>query len=136
MIRKCWDRGSGVGRTRFSKNRENNMNKIKKLWIGIGILIVLSPLGVIIPKWFGAEGAWGEWGLDEIEKITGFVPAGMKRLAESWKAPLADYGLPNQSKGFAGESFGYVITAIIGVAFAAGLMYLIARLLGRRNDTK
>lgn len=112
------------------------MNKVKKLWIGIGILIILSPLGVIIPKWFGAEGAWGEWGLHEIEKITGFVPEGMKRLAESWKAPLADYGVPNQGKGIAGEGFGYVVTAIIGVAFAAGLMYLIAKLLGRRNDTK
>jgi len=127
---------SGVEPSGVRRTPPYCMNKIKKLWIGIGILIVLSPLGVIIPKWFGAEGAWGEWGLDEIEKITGFVPAGMKRLAESWKAPLADYGLPNQNKGLAGESLGYVITAIIGVAFAAGLMYLIARLLGRRNDTK
>jgi cobalt/nickel transport protein len=112
------------------------MNKIKKLWIGIGILIVLSPLGLILPRWFGAEGAWGEWGLNEIEKVAGFVPAGMKRLAESWKAPLADYGLPNQSSGLAGESFGYFITAIIGVAFTAGLMYLVAKVLGRRNGEK
>ncbi len=112
------------------------MSTIKKLWIGIGILILLSPLGVIVPKWFGAEGAWGEWGLDKIEKLAGFVPAGMKRLTESWKAPLAGYELPDQSKGLAGESFGYVITAIIGVVFTAGLMHLVARLLGRRNSMK
>jgi hypothetical protein len=112
------------------------MNIIKKLWIGIGILILLSPLGIIIPKLFGAEGAWGEWGLDEIEKVAGFIPQGMKRLAETWKAPLADYGLPNQSKGLAGESVGYVATAFIGVAITAGLMYLVAKLLGRRNGGK
>jgi hypothetical protein len=112
------------------------MNKIKKLWIGIGILIVLSPLGIIIPKWFGAEGAWGEWGLDQIERVAGFVPAGMKRLAANWKAPLVGYRVSNQSNGLAGISFGYFITAIIGVAFTAGLMYLIARLLARRKGTK
>jgi hypothetical protein len=112
------------------------MSKKKKLWIAIGVLILLSPLGVIIPRMFGADGAWGEWGLDEIEKIAGFVPAGMKRLAKSWKAPLADYGLPNQGTGLASESFGYVITAVIGVAFSAGLMYLVAKLLGRRNGMK
>jgi len=112
------------------------MNVIKKLWIGIGILILLSPLGLTIPRLFGSEGAWGEWGLEKIEKITGFIPEGMKRLAESWKAPFKDYGLPNQSKGFFSQRFGYFIAAIIGVAVTAGLMYLVARLLGRRNDEK
>jgi len=109
---------------------------MKKLWIGIGILALLSPLGVILPKMFGAKGAWGEWGLDEIEKIAGFVPAGMKRLAETWKAPLPDYALPGQGKGLAGESFGYVVVAIIGVALTAGLMYLLTRLLLRRKNDK
>ena len=85
---------------------------------------------------FGAEGAWGEWDLEEIEKIAGFVPAGMKRLAKIWNAPLVDYGLPNQSEGLAGKSVGYVIAAVIGVAVTAGLMYLLARLLGRKNGTK
>jgi cobalt/nickel transport protein len=109
---------------------------MKKLWIGIGILALLSPLGLILPKMFGAKGAWGEWGLDEIEKIAGFVPAGMKRLAETWKAPLPDYALPGQGKGLAGESFGYVVVAIIGVALTAGLMYLLTRLLLRRKNDK
>jgi len=112
------------------------MSKKKKLWIAIGILILLSPLGVIIPKMFGAEGAWGEWGLEEIEKIAGFVPAGMKRLAKIWNAPLADYGLPNQGEGLAGKSISYVIAAVVGVALTAGLMYLLARLLGRKNGMK
>jgi hypothetical protein len=105
----------------------------KKLWIGIGVLAVLSPLGVIVPKMFGAGGAWGEWGLDEIQKVAGFVPEGMKRMAEIWKAPLPDYGLPGQGEGLGSQSFGYVVTAIIGVAFVAGLMYLLTKLLVRKN---
>jgi hypothetical protein len=112
------------------------MSTIKKLWIGIGILALLSPLGLILPKMFGAKGAWGEWGLDELKKIAGFVPAGMKRLAETWKAPLPDYALPGQGQGPVVESFGYVVVAIIGVAFTAGLMYFLAKLLVRKENDK
>ena len=112
------------------------MNIIKKLWIGIGILILLSPLGIIIPKWFGAGGAWGEWGLDEIEKAAGFIPEGMKHMAERWKAPLPDYALPVASKGLAVESIGYVFSAIIGIALVVVVMYIIAKLLGRKDKTE
>jgi cobalt/nickel transport protein len=107
----------------------------KKLWFAIGLLVLLSPLGVIVPKWLGAEGAWGEWGLDEIKKIAGFVPAGMKRLATFWKAPLPDYAVPGQRTGLLGESLGYVLTGIIGVAITAGAMYILSKLLVRRNKT-
>jgi hypothetical protein len=109
------------------------MTMTKKLWIGIGVLILLSPFGIIIPKLFKAEGAWGEWGLDEIEKVAGFVPEGMRRIAERWKAPLPDYGLPGQGAGLGSQSIGYIVTAIIGVAFVAGMMYLLTKLLVRKN---
>jgi cobalt/nickel transport protein len=110
------------------------MTNPKKLWIGIGVLILLSPLGIIIPKLFNANGAWGEWGVDEIEKAVGFVPAGMKRLAEKWKAPLPDYGLPGQGQATASQSIGYIVTAIIGVALIVGIMYALTWVLTRRKD--
>jgi len=112
------------------------MTFMKKLWIGIGVLVLLTPLGVIIPALFRAEGAWGEWGIDRIEKIVGFVPEGMKRLAGSWKAPLPDYALPGHSTGLAAESVEYVATGIIGVAITAAVMYLLAKILARKNETK
>ncbi len=112
------------------------MTTTKKLWIGIVILAILSPLGVIIPKWFGAEGAWGEWGLDEIEKAAGFVPEGMKRLAELWKAPLTDYAVPGRSKGLAGESVGYLAAGVIGIIITAIVMYLISKILVRKNGER
>lgn len=39
-----------------------------KLWIGIGALIVLSPLGLILPDQFKAGSAWGEWGGKRFKK--------------------------------------------------------------------
>jgi len=110
------------------------MTNLKKLWIAIGILVILSPVGIILPKLFNAEGAWGEWGLDKIGKVAGFVPEGMKRMRERWKAPLSDYGLPGQSEALGGQSLGYVVSAIIGVAFIAGMMYLLTKLLVRKKN--
>jgi len=110
------------------------MTMTKKLWIGIGILALLSPLGLIIPALFNAGGAWGEWGIDLIEKIAGFLPEGMKRLAGPGKAPLPGYAFPGQGKGLVNESFGYVFSAVIGIALVAGVMYLLAKLLVRKKN--
>jgi hypothetical protein len=109
------------------------MKTTKKLWIVIGILLLLSPLGVIIPVLFKAHGAWGEWGRDKIEKMVGFVPDGMKRLGDIWKAPMPDYAIPGQGKGLASDSMGYILTGVVGVAIIAGVMYLLAKLVGRKN---
>ena len=109
------------------------MTTTKKLWISIGILALLSPLGLILPALFGAGGAWGEWGIGTIEKIIGFVPEGMKRLADPGKAPLQGYAVPGQSTGLANESFMYIVSAIIGIALAAAIMFLLAKLLVRRK---
>jgi len=49
---------------------------------------------------------------------------------------LPDYTLPGQGKGLVIESFGYAVVAIIGVAFTAGLMYLLAKLLVRKKNEK
>jgi len=108
----------------------------RKLWIGIFILVLLSPLGLVLPALFGAKGAWGEWGALQIEKLAGFVPEGMKRLAGRWKAPLPDYAVPGQGQGLAGSGFGYVLSAIVGVATVAGLMYLLTKLLVRKDGPK
>jgi hypothetical protein len=109
------------------------MTTAKKLWIGIGILVLLTPLGLIIPALFGAGGAWGEWGRVEIERMIGYLPEGMKGLLERWKSPMPGYSVPGQGKGLAGGSIGYIIAAIIGVALAAGSGYLLAKYFSRKD---
>ncbi len=103
--------------------------------MGIGILVILSPLGIIIPAYFGSGGAWGEWSLDQIEKITGFVPEGMKRTARVWKAPMTNYAVPGQGQGTAHSGIGYLLAAVIGIAVTAGLVYLLAKILARKDGT-
>ncbi len=110
------------------------MSFSKKLWVAIGILIVLSPLGVILPHLFHAGGAWGEWSGDEVRKITGFVPEGMRRVGEAWKAPLSAYGVPGLGGALGEESLGYVLSAIVGVVFTAAIMYGLTRLLINKDD--
>ena len=64
------------------------MKTITKFLIGLVVLIILSPLGVILPEHFKAGSAWGEWGSDEMQKLVGYVPTGLAKLSGLWSAPL------------------------------------------------
>ena len=106
-----------------------------KLWIGLGMLIVLSPLGLLLPEHFKAGAAWGEWGIDEIKKLTGYVPQGLEKLAQLWNAPLPDYAVKGwEGKGLSHLSFAYIISAIVGMAATAIVVLLLGKLLARRGQ--
>ncbi len=102
----------------------------KKLWIGIGILVLLSPLGLIIPDLLKAGGAWGEWGTNEIEKVAGYVPHGLKKLSELWSALIPDYAFSGWDRGIK-SYIAYIISGLIGVAIIVGVTYLFAKILKR-----
>ena len=105
-----------------------------KLWIGLGALIVLSPLGLFLPEHFKAGAAWGEWGIDEIKKLAGYVPKGLEKLAQLWNAPLPDYTFKGwEEKGLSHLSFAYIISAIAGMAVTVMVVLLIGRLLARKG---
>ncbi len=111
------------------------MTLTKKLWIGIGVLIVLSPLGLILPDHFKAGSAWGEWGLEEIQKMIGYVPLGFQKLSELWKAPLPDYAFQGwEGKDLFSMSFAYIISAIVGIAIIAGVAFLIGKVLAKEDE--
>ncbi len=120
---------------RNESNSGKGRKSTGKLWIGVAILALLSPLGIILPAYFGAGGAWGEWSLEQIEKIIGFVPEGMKRGARVWKAPMTNYTVPGQGQGHIHSGLGYFLAAVVGTAVTAGLAYLLAKLLARKNGT-
>jgi len=107
-----------------------------RLWIALGVLILLSPLGLILPEHFKAGSAWGEWGTDEIGKIVGYVPEGLKRLSELWNAPLPDYAFKGwEGKGLAHLSFAYIISAIAGSVLIVLIICLLGKLLAKRTDS-
>jgi len=110
------------------------MKTITKLWIGIGILVVLSPLGLILPDYFNAGDAWGEWGTDGLKELVGYIPQGLERLSNLWSAPIPDYIFKGwEEKTLAGLSFAYIVSAIIGIFVCASLVLLIGRFLSRRE---
>ena len=65
------------------------MKIITKLWIGLGVLIILSPLGIILPEHFKAGSAWGEWGADEMQKLVGYIPQGLEKVVRPLECPHA-----------------------------------------------
>lgn len=96
----------------------------RRLWWGLGALVVLTPLGLL------ARGtAWGEWSADQVRGLVGYVPAGLSRLSESWShPPLPDYALPSGARGFWSSSLIYILCAAIGVGLVLLLMYLLGRM--------
>jgi cobalt/nickel transport protein len=101
----------------------------KKLWIGLLIMALLTPLGVYLPAKFKASGAWGEWGPEELEKLLGYVPEGLKKLADFWKAPVPDYNFGGENAAFSAQVISYIISAMIGIAVVAVLIYVITKFL-------
>ena len=69
------------------------MKETKKLWWGLVLLILISPLGLALPELFKSGPAWGEWSLKEIDKMLGSIPAGIEKLSHFWSAPVPDYNL-------------------------------------------
>jgi hypothetical protein len=112
------------------------MTITKKIWIAIAVLVILSPLGVLIPFYWGSGTPWGEWTMEEIRTLSGYVPEGMKHLAERWKAPMSGYTVPGSGQNIISKSISYLTAAVIGVGLTAGLAYLLARLLERNKKHK
>lgn len=99
-------------------------NKYRKLWMALGALIALCPLGLI------ATGtAFGEWGLEELEEEAGFIPAGLEKMADFWQhAPLPDYGIAGFDGSFMQSAVGYILCALIGVVLVVGIMSFFSRM--------
>lgn len=108
------------------------MKTIKKLWIGIGVLAVLSPLGLYLPYKFGAGSSWGEWSANEIHGLVGYVPKGLQKLSSLWNAPLPAYGLGNPELKH--QSLTYVISAILGIGLCIGLAFLLGKILSKKEQ--
>jgi len=105
---------------------------LRPLWIGLAVLLVLTPLGILT-----VGSAWGEWMASDYanpaarEKIASAsfskaapeqAPVGLQRLSSFWTAPFARYAPPY----IRGAAFGYLLSAMFG----AGLIVSAVLLLG------
>ncbi len=90
-------------------------NSMRRLWLGIAVLMLLTPLGII-----AAGTAWGEWSPAQLaaaskspqaDSSSAIVPSGLDRLSKLWTAPF-----PSYAPGFIrSRSFGYLLSAMFGV---------------------
>ena len=104
-----------------------------RLWMGIGILILLTPLGLILPGLFKAGGAWGEWGTEEIDKMLGYVPEGLRRMSELWSSPVPGYAFSGWDEGVKAY-VAYVLSGILGIAIVFAVAYVLGRILKKEEQ--
>jgi cobalt/nickel transport system permease protein len=117
--------------------------RTRPLWIGLGVLMVASPLGLL-----AAGSAWGEWGLDDLQNsevreqiahasgdiaFPEQIPQGLQQLSGLWTAPMPDYAPAFMHSA----NFGYVMSAILGTGLIilvfTGLSWISCRLSASRS---
>jgi cobalt/nickel transport protein len=102
----------------------------KKLFLGLLLLAALTPIGVILPRLFRAEGAWGEWDVDYLRSVFGYVPRGLEATAGLWEAPLRDYAFPGAESHLWSQALAYGLSALAGlflVALAAVVVWRMVK---------
>lgn len=109
------------------------MTTTRRLWIGLLILAILTPLGILVPQWLGASSAWGEWSSQEVGRAAGYVPRQLQRLGGLWHAPLPGYSSPGAGQSPAAHSLWYVVSAVVGLALVVGLSLLLGRWLAKNE---
>lgn len=107
---------------------------IYKLWGALVLLMLLVPLGLWVPRWFGAGPAWGEWSPAQLEKMVGALPSGIRRFGDLWKGWLPEYAIPGSgSHSLWARGWLYLVVGIIGASIVGVLGWRAARLLSERK---
>jgi hypothetical protein len=110
------------------------MNKLqKKIMIALLILTVLTPAGIFLPMLFNAGDAWGEWSAETLKKFIGYVPEGLVKYTDTWKAPLTDYTLNGSDSSLVHQSGYYIVSGIIGAMLAMIVTLIISKLIIRNG---
>ena len=99
---------------------------VKKLTIGLLVLMILCPLGLL-----AVGETFGEWSNEEIKEKLGFVPPGLESLSSFWNAPMPDYALPGSGDTLTASAVAYILSAAIGIVLCGGFLYLIGKKLAR-----
>ena len=109
-------------------NEASRFGKLRVLWIGLVVLMVATPLGLLAPGT-----AWGEWSSQGLAaQGLGFIPKGLAQLENLWGAPLAGYNVP----ALGNASLGYALSAGLGIVTIAIVTWLFTRLLTRSSAVK
>lgn len=112
------------------KEAKMKMNKFqKKILIFLLLLCIITPIGILLPAFFNAGDAWGEWSAQTVNDLVGFVPEGLAKYSDTWKAPIPDYTVDSRDTSVVHQSGYYIVSGIIGATAAYAVMLLIAKLI-------
>ncbi|HBN10046.1 MAG TPA: cobalamin biosynthesis protein [Cyanobacteria bacterium UBA8530] len=102
----------------------------KKTIAALFAMAILSPVGLLLPHFFKAGSAWGEWSPEEILKMTGRVPEGLAHFSNLWQAPFPDYSFAVwQNVPLWQQGLALVFSALAGGLSILGLGWLLGRCL-------
>jgi cobalt/nickel transport protein len=108
--------------------KEVKMDKLqRKILIILLLLCLITPAGILLPMAFDAGDAWGEWSARTLKDLIGYVPGGMEKYTDLWKAPLTDYTLNGSDKSMVRQSGYYIVSGVFGATAAYIVMLLISR---------
>ena len=132
-------RTSGLLPDGASAHPQAPQKSLRRLWITVALLLLLTPLGVLT-----AGTAWGEWSASEFSHAEGRsriaansqsqtipleTPVGLQRLSRFWTAPVPDYA-PQFVKS---RSLGYALSGMFGVGLVMSLSLALQSYLRRRH---
>lgn len=96
-------------------------------------MALLTPLGILLPQKFKAEAAWGEWGVDKLEKLLGYVPEELEKLADFWKAPIPDYHFGGKGASVMLQAISYIASGLLGIGVCAFVVFVILRFVAKHG---
>jgi cobalt/nickel transport protein len=106
----------------------------KKILIILLLLCLITPAGILLPMFFNAGDAWGEWSAQTVKDLVGYVPKGLAKYSEIWNAPLPDYAINSDDKSVLRQSGFYIVSGILGATVSYVVMLLISRLIVRDGE--
>jgi cobalt/nickel transport protein len=116
--------------------KEGKMNKgklQKKILIILLALCLITPVGIILPSFFNAGDAWGEWSANTVNDLVGYVPKGLARYSDIWKSPVSDYTLNKNDQSAVHQSGFYIVSGIFGATVTYVVMIIISRMIVRNE---
>jgi predicted PurR-regulated permease PerM len=113
---------------------ELKVNKLKKkILVILLVLCFITPVGILLPAFFNTGDAWGEWSAQTVKELIGYVPKGLAKYSDVWRAPISDYTLNRKDKSIVHQSGYYIVSGIIGATVTYLVMMLISKLIVRNG---
>jgi cobalt/nickel transport protein len=105
----------------------------KKILIILLLLCLITPVGILLPMFFNAGDAWGEWSVQTVKDLIGYVPQGLTKYSDVWEAPFPDYTINSGDISVGHQSGYYIVSGIIGTTETYVVTLLITRLIVRNG---